>query len=261
MHLMLPSRFDWQIMEHWQIMEYDWDCRASHWWQNYCKTGCSLVSGGRWALSRATSTATGRHESGRAGLPGSGRRCCPSFLHQSQALTLTLLAQGFFPARDLLHPVDGMKRREAGLSTQRAAAGTTLLRACQHHWEEGINHCAVWHGGCREASTKSWDTWSPPGLHVQRFGLNPLQTLSVQAPEPHIHLHPSSPRCTGSPQSLLALALPSPLLSAATSSKTGTPQPAPVPSAPVHRASCQRRFWHLRIEKGEKGAAGETCRK
>lgn len=61
-----------------------------------------------------------------------------------------------------------MKRREVGQSTQRAAAGTRCCIVCQHCWEEGINHCAVWHGACfgrkapsplcREVSTKSCDT-------------------------------------------------------------------------------------------------------
>lgn len=161
---MLSSRFYWQIMEHWQIMEYNWDCPASHWWQNYCKTGCSLVSGGHWALSRATSMATGRHESGRAGLPGSGRRCCPSFLHQSQALTLTLLAQGFFPCT---WPIASSWRDEEKRGRTEHAASSCwypVLWACQHHWEEGINHGAVWHG-CAEKRVPRAETRG----HLQVF--------------------------------------------------------------------------------------------
>lgn len=61
---------------------------------------------------------TGRHKSGRAGLPGLGHRQSSQLFHQPQALALTLLTQGFFHAHELLHQIDGVKRREVRQSMQ-----------------------------------------------------------------------------------------------------------------------------------------------
>lgn len=63
-------------------------------------------------------TSTGRHKSGRAGLPSLGHRPCSQVFHQPQALALTLLAQGFFHAHELLQQIDRVKRREVRQSMQ-----------------------------------------------------------------------------------------------------------------------------------------------
>lgn len=214
------------------------------WWQ------LGMMSG-HWHPSR-TSVVTGRHKSGCTGLPGC--RWCSWLLHQSQASSLTLLAQGFFHAHELLHQIKRMKK---GQNMQWAASGTHCCTVCQQCWEEGTSCCAVWHGSCcsrkalsplcQEVSTKNRSTRSVPDLYVMHFGFKPLQTLCLQAQESHIHLHLSSPHCTRRPQSLLAPAVPPSLLSAATSSKPSTSQSVLVPSASIHLASSWR-FWHLRTE-------------
>lgn len=152
------------------------------------------MSVGHWLLSRTGSMIP--KESGCVCFPGLQCGWCSQLFHQSQASSLTLLAQGFFHVRELLHQIDKIKRKEVGQSTQWAACNTHFCTVCQNHQEERKNHHTSCQGGCFgrmapfplrwEVSIKCCGTPSDLGLY---FGFKPLQILHLQAQKSGIHVH------------------------------------------------------------------------
>lgn len=152
------------------------------------------MSVGHWLLSRTGSMIL--KESGCVRFPGLQCGWCSQLFHQSQASSLTLLAQGFFHVHELLHQIDKIKRKEVGQSTQWAACNTRFCTVWQNHQKERINHHTSCQGGCFgrmapfplrwEVNIKCCGTPSDLGLY---FGFKPLQILHLQAQKSGIHVH------------------------------------------------------------------------